>query len=55
MGTVYALTGKDAQALECFEKAYGLFLKVAGPEHPNAVKIQQQIDAMKAKLNGPKE
>ena len=44
MGPVYRSLGKAEEAREMFTKAYSIFLKVLGPDHPHTQKAKSEVD-----------
>ena len=44
MGPVYRSLGKAEEAREMYTKAYSIFLKVLGPDHPHTQKAKSEVD-----------
>ena len=44
MGLVYRSQEKTEEAEEMFTKAYSIFLKVLGPDHPQTQQAKSQVD-----------
>jgi hypothetical protein len=44
MGLVYRRLEKAEVAKEIFTKAYSIFLKVLGPDHPQTQQAKSQVD-----------
>ena len=42
MGLVYRRLGKAEEAREMFTKAYSIFLKVLGPDHPQTQRAKRR-------------
>jgi hypothetical protein len=47
MALIYKAKKDLAKAMEYWEKAYEIFLKKLGPNHPNTKLVKGQLDALK--------